>query len=213
VAHSSFISDRSVLALRGIGLILSLLGMAILHAVRAINGQAVLNDFQYFSTIVNWMILLWYLMYFLWRNQEQKLQVLYGRTKGALVVYIAVVSVVYSLLLAADHNPTGLLAFTNIVHHYLVPVVFVADYLLTDSTAYHWRASFEWLVFPLLYLGYALLVGAETGNYVYFFLDISNPDIGVSGLLTWIAILITFFIFLGLLVIVYSKKIIHRGRS
>jgi len=75
----------------------------------------------------------------------------------ALALWITVVGVVYHLTLAAQHNPEGLLAITNIAHHTIVPIGTVAIWLLAKPRAFiPFRAPLIWIAFPLRYGFYSL---------------------------------------------------------
>jgi hypothetical protein len=169
-------------------------------------GASVLYDFQFFVILVNWMILLWYILFFLWRDQVDNLFVLIGRVKGGLTVYIILASLSYILFLAPDHNATGLLAIINTIHRYLIPVIFTIDYFATFTRDLQWRSALEWVVFPMLYIAYAILLGADSGSYMYFFLDLNDPTIGLTGFIISFVILVALFWVVGILIILYNKR-------
>jgi FAR-17a/AIG1-like protein len=87
------------------------------------------------------------------------------------VVYMTVVGVVFSVLLR-DVDLGSLRPWINVVLHYVMPVVVVADWLLRPGTA---RGSGrDWLLVPagpLVYVVYVLVRGAIVGWYPYPFLD------------------------------------------
>jgi len=110
------------------------------------------------------------------------------------------------LLVAPNYNPTGVLGLTNAFHNYIIPLIFLIDFGLTSTRDFQWRSVLEWLVFPLLYLAYAMLLGADSGSYVYFFLDIKNPEVGINVFISWFLILIALFLIVGILIILYNKR-------
>jgi hypothetical protein len=93
------------------------------------------------------------------------------RLRGMAVVYMTVVGVVFSILLR-DVDLGSLRPWINVLLHYVMPVVVVADWLLRPGTA---RGSGrDWLLVPagpLLYVVYVLVRGAIVGWYPYPFLD------------------------------------------
>lgn len=93
--------------------------------------------------------------------------------RGAATVYILVVGIGFSVLLADLEGITlTAVPWDNTVLHYLVPVGVLVDYLVNRPTAtLRFTRSLAWLLFPLAYLAFALVRGAATGWYPYPFLD------------------------------------------
>lgn len=86
----------------------------------------------------------------------------------------------------AEFNFEGGFAFLHIVNPLLM---FVFYLFLSNQTKVKWQFLFTVLVMPIAYLIFALIFGATTGNYIYFFLDYSKYGVGytilfVSGILT-----------------------------
>lgn len=116
----------------------------------------------------------------------------YDRARGAATLYMAVVGLVFVTLLR-NVDLGGLLPWINIVHHYLMPVAVVADWLLVPPTHRPtWVDLLLFLTFPLAYVTYSLLRGALVGWYPYPFF---NPALvgGYGVVLQYvIGMLITF---------------------
>ncbi len=94
---------------------------------------------------------------------------------AALAAYIATVGIIYSLLLREMWNPEGLQKSADILLHDVVPLLFVAGWLFAFSKArLPWKIVLPWLVYPLAYLGFALIRGALTGRYPYPFIDVQQ---------------------------------------
>jgi hypothetical protein len=95
----------------------------------------------------------------------------YERARGAAALYMAVVGLVFAVLLR-DVDLGGLLPWVNTVHHYVMPIAVVADWLLVPppSRPTRWDVL-TFFALPLLYLGYALVRGAAVGWYPYPFLN------------------------------------------
>lgn len=95
--------------------------------------------------------------------------------RGAVTLYMAVTGLVYALLLSNEDVPLQI-PWVNAVVHGIMPLVFVADWLVAPPlrrVAY--RTALSWLAFPLLYLVYTLSRGAITDWYPYPFLDPTRP--------------------------------------
>jgi hypothetical protein len=103
----------------------------------------------------------------------------YEPARAAATLYMAVVGLVFVALLR-NVDLGGLLPWINNVHHYLMPVAVVADWVLAPPTrAPTTRDLLRLLLFPLGYVVYTLVRGALGGWYPYPFL---NPAVvGGSG--------------------------------
>jgi hypothetical protein len=100
------------------------------------------------------------------------------RLRGMAVVYMTVVGVVFSILLR-NVDLGSLRPWINVLLHYVMPVVVVADWLLRPGGAL--ASARDWLLVPagpLLYVVYVLGRGAIVGWYPYPFLD---PRLGGYG--------------------------------
>ena len=104
------------------------------------------------------------------------------RIPFALAAALVIIAAVYHLLLASMHHPEGLDWWTNIAHHTLVPAGGILWWLLfsKDQLA-GWRSLPIVMLVPLIYGAFALINGAVTGFYPYFFLDRST--LGLSAVL------------------------------
>lgn len=144
---------------------------------------------RYFTIVVNF-IMSWILIEAASRGRWRNFNAFTAAT-----VWIWVVGVVYHLLLAKGHNPTGIGVITNQVHHTIAPFGAFLIWILTRSRDYiPAREPFKWLIFPVLYTAYVLLRGHFDNTYPY---DFSNPDkLGWGGL--FISQTIFLFVFLGL---------------
>jgi hypothetical protein len=112
--------------------------------------------------------------------------------RGGAVVYMAVTGIVYSLLLRGADVDTALV-WVNVVVHYLMPVVMVADWLIDPPLErLSYRQGLLWLSFPLLWTIYTLIRGAIVGWYPYPFLDPANGGYA-SVTLYSLAILVVMF--------------------
>ena len=93
----------------------------------------------------------------------------------ALTTAIVIVAVVYHLLLAGDHHPEGLDWWTNLMFHTLIPAAFVLWWLIwSHHDGVRWQSLPVIMIWPIAYSAFALVHGAMTGFYAYFFLDPST---------------------------------------
>lgn len=138
--------------------------------------------------------------------------------RAAVAVAIAVVCLVYNFVLAPLWQPQGLFKMADVLLHYVAPVLFVLWWLLfaADGTT-RWRDIPYWLVYPLLYVIYAMLRAPLAGEVPYPFLDIAKN--GIGSVLTSILGILVLFVVLGALTVLADHAIAaaknsrHRGAS
>jgi len=88
---------------------------------------------------------------------------------------IAFVMVTYHLLLSDQVNPEGVGLLTDILSHYLVPILFVGYWwVLTPKETLRWRDPFVWFLYPLVYQVHVFIRGQLTGFYPYPFVDVNE---------------------------------------
>ena len=202
---SKFTSNTNIIIFRIFLLLMSISSYIFLHGYRILNQQALSQDFINFTNWTNYAVMIWLILFFIWRNDAQKVSKLYGFPKGLLTMSMTIVGIVYFVLLSADHNPPGILAFTTLQHHYIIPILFVVDFLLTNQEEYSWKWLPYWLIYPIIYLIFGLFYGYATDVWVYFFINI--PELGLGTFFMWFAVLLSLFSIFGALYIFISKKL------
>jgi hypothetical protein len=124
---------------------------------------------------------------------------------------MAIVGIVFSLLLR-DDDLGQLLPWVNFVHHYLMPVVVVADWLYQPPKAkLAVRQLGYWLIYPLVYVTYSLIRGAIVGFYPYPFLNPAKAGGPVSVALYCVGIAVLFLIVSWVLILLGNR--LTRGAS
>jgi hypothetical protein len=93
--------------------------------------------------------------------------------RGAATLYLAITGIVFSLLLAGlEGVEFTAVPWDNIVLHYLMPALIVADWALFPPAArIPFLRGLIWLAFPLAYVVYSLIRGHIAHWYPYPFLD------------------------------------------
>jgi hypothetical protein len=125
--------------------------------------------------------------------------------RGAVVVYVVVAGVIWNLFLTEEsmgYTPA------NILLHMLVPVLVIAEALLTDDVQprLHWWHPPIWLIYPAIYLVFALLLLNHSGRRIpYYFLDADR--IGAVGLALNVSLLAAMFLGVG-----YGVVLLNRWR-
>jgi hypothetical protein len=167
------------------------------------------SGFAYFTIQTNILVLFWWLAAIIRRNSPQRLNQIQGKIRGGVCMYISVTFLVFALVLQPGYTPgTSVAVFTNIALHYVLPLAFIIDWLLTERIVYDWNYLYYWVVYPFLYLFSALLYGYFTGIPLYFFLDYAYFPLGVF--LGMILGLIVVFLLIGSVVIAAARFIARK---
>jgi len=116
--------------------------------------------------------------------------------RTAVAVYIFVVDVIFYLLLRKVYDPTGFGAVLNLFLHYILPPLYVLDWLaFVPKQSLSYRQIAYWQIFPIVYAVLTMTRGAVTGYYPYPFLDAGKY--GYGQITINIAVLSAFFILLS----------------
>lgn len=140
-----------------------------LFAIHVPNGDDVANFFSFFTNLSNMFISVVFILSAIRLLRGQEDTGWFAGIRGAAVVYIVFVGLVFNTLLVGV--PVGDLApWVNVICHMILPVAGLVDWLLWPP---HRRialaTAFWWLSFPALYTAYSLLRGAALGWYPYPF--------------------------------------------
>lgn len=126
-----------------------------------------------------------------------------------IVVYIFIVGLVYNTILRYIWEPKGLQKWVDESLHVVVPLLFVFYWmLLVRKGSLKWIYPFRWLIYPAIYLVYALLRGVVSGFYAYPFINVTN--LGYNRVLLNAGGLMLIFITAGFL-LVGTDKIMSRS--
>lgn len=154
------------------------------------------NFFSYFTNLSNIfaaLVLIISAGYLAFRRKPSALDDI---IRCAAVIYMTITGVVYVLLLSGEDLGL-LLPWINIVLHYIMPLVVLADWLYQPQrTKLAFKQTLWWLVFPFAYLIYSLIRGPIAGWYPYPFL---NPDKvgGYGGVAVYCLVILVGFLAAG----------------
>lgn len=189
-------------------------GVISIAAFIAIGVQTVINEGN--NPLVNLALMLRY--FTIWSNMAAAILLGWVALRGrldariafALATALAMVGIVYHLLLSADHDPVGWDWYTNQMHHTVIPLATVFWWLAFSGVkATGWQTLPVVIAVPILYTGFALSVGAMSGFYPYFFLDL--PALGWGQLLINVVGLGLVFMAFGALLMGMRKLITARA--
>jgi hypothetical protein len=175
--------------------------------------QAAVNFFSYFTVIINLVVAVAFTCRLLPPDSRAYRTATDPRIATAIATYITIVGAVYSLLLRAVWNPTGLQLVADVALHDVLPVVYVLFWVIFvrhDATA-PWSDAARWLTVPLAYVSCALVRGAATGWYPYYFLDVGA--LGPGSVARVIVALAVAFWVVGLGFVALTRWLARRRRS
>jgi hypothetical protein len=87
-------------------------------------------------------------------------------------VWITMTGLGFHFLLSRTYHPAGLLAVSNLLLHYIVPIGVVLAWLLLESKgSYRTRELGFWAAYPLAYAAFSLFRGSLDGFYPYWFIN------------------------------------------
>lgn len=125
-------------------------------------------------------------------------------TITAIALYIFIVGLVYNTIFRFIWEPTGLQKWVDEALHVIIPLLFVILWLLfIPKGSLKWIHPFRWLIYPAIYLVYALLRGALSGFYAYPFINVMES--GYNRVLLNSAGLMLVFIIIGFLFVGIDK--------
>ena len=167
-----------------------------------------LNFFSYFTIQTNILVFITLLLsaLALAAGKGGRFDVL----RSAATVYILVVGIGFSLLLAGMEGIVlTAVPWDNTVLHYIIPAAMLIDFLIDrPKRALSFKKSLAWLLFPVLYVTYALTRGAMTGWYPYPFLNPATSGYGSVALT-----IISLFVLGLILIAVVTWLTAHKKRS
>jgi hypothetical protein len=126
-------------------------------------------------------------------------------------IIIMVTFLVYAVLLGEPFTLHFWNNIANLCYHVVAPVMFILDWFLFDR---HKSVSvldpILSLILPLCYVAVIEVMGIFSHRFPYFFLNADN--IGIGGVIGWVAILLVIFLVLGYVLFFYDKLVKKDGK-
>lgn len=131
--------------------------------------------------------------------------------KFAATIIISITFIAYGLLLGEPLSLNFWNNIANLCYHVACPVLFIIDTVLFDEhKSIGILDTFLATVLPVIYVVVIEIMGAHSGRYPYFFLDMAQ--LGFGGLMMWILILLALFLVIGYALFFYDKLIRVDGK-
>lgn len=188
-----------VIALRLIMGALAIAGAVTQFVLTIVTDFGIVNFFSYFTTLSNLFGGTVFIVgaILLWRGRGTG--EVAPAVRGAAVVYLAFVGIVFNTLLV-DADVGDLQPWVNLVHHMLMPLAVVVDWVLAPPRSRIGRRAIAWWMAVIAaYVVYSLVRGAITGFYAYPFFNPSAVG-GYGGVALYCAGMLIAFVLLAFLV-------------
>lgn len=180
------------------GLSLTAVGVQFV-AVTLAKGHSIVNFFSYFTNLSNIIVSVVLIVSAIRLARGATASTMDVAVRGASVVYIAFVGLVFNTLLR-DVDLGDLIPWVNAIVHFLVPIAAVIDWVVwPPRRPLPWSAVFYWMIFPAVYVAYSLIRGAVTDFYPYPFFSPVIQD-GYGGVAVYCAVMIVGFLVLAVLI-------------
>ncbi len=189
--------------------------LGILIQIGLLGGELRLSVLNYYTLMSNTLCLAYFFAAMVY--EANRGGTLLPALKGAVVLGITITGLVYHFMLSGSFQMQGTLSLSNMLLHYIVPVMAVMDWLLfSQKGRYSRKSPFIWLLVPDGYFIYAVIrvaLGASLGyggnRYPYPFL---NADaLGWRQVLINGAVLNLFFVVLGFVFVILDHLMARKA--
>jgi hypothetical protein len=135
---------------------------------------SLLRFFSYFTILTNILVALSITINFIFSATQAGKFFSDVRTKSAIALYIGIVGVIYNLVLRQLWNPQGWQLVADISLHSVIPFFYIVYWLFfVTKGKLEWKNALPWLIYPLAYLPWILIIGVTIKLYPYPFVDVS----------------------------------------
>jgi len=174
----------------------SLVGLVLSLRLTIIHGDSIVNFFSYFTTIGTTFACLMLLYSAVKLIRGQRFRRRDDLLRAMALIYMLLIAGVYFFLLR--NTPLGNDApWVNIVHHYVLPLALLADWIIQPPAGkITLRSIWLALIIPLAYLVYSLIRGAITGFYPYSFFNPAEQG-GYGGVIIYCVAMLAGFLLLS----------------
>ncbi|MHA1451380.1 MAG: Pr6Pr family membrane protein [Promethearchaeota archaeon] len=165
---------------------------------------AILRPYRYYTIQTNLIASIWLTLSVIFQKKPNKFKKINGSLKGAVVLYITVTFLIYAVFLDKLYTPpTWHEWIVDTSTHYVVPVGLIINYLFDWGEKSRWISLLWWIIYPICYLGFTVIHGTITGDYLYPFFNI--PVVGIGGFFMWFGIFLFIFLVFGCLYLGYNR--------
>ena len=135
-------------------------------------------------------------------------------TVTAITVYITIVGIVYNVILRSLWEPEGMQKTVDELLHSVIPALLIIFWLVfVPIEQLKWKNAFPWLIYPILYMTYAIIHGAITKFYPYPFVDVNALGYNRALLNAGGILLVIFLLSLALIATGKLMKKLDNGKK
>ncbi len=170
-----------------------------LFAIHIPRGYSVVNYFTYFTNLSNLIIGTVFIVSAVRLLRAESPSQRDTALRGAAVVYIAFVGIVFNTLLTGA-DLSGINPAVNVILHMVLPIVAMLDWILwPPRNRLPFSVVWWWMIFPAVYAIFSVVRGAFDGVYPYPFF---NPDTagGYGGVLLYCLGMVAAFFVLAVII-------------
>lgn len=209
--NKELLNEKNILILRIITCVICWINILIMiipsvsNAILSASLEGMGFMFSTYTFQSNLWVVLWLTIALVYAKKEEKPFILGPMVRGAVTLYITVTLIIFALLLQIFYFPTEPLAIiTNVLAHYLVPILFLIDWYFTKGKEHYERKyALYWLIYPFIYLGYSVILELTTGVNIYYFISINQFG---ALMIVFVVLLTLFFYGLGRLLIFVNQR-------
>ena len=159
-----------------------------------------LRFFAFFTIDTNIIVALCFSFIFLGNKTRLGRFFSKASTVTAITVYITIVGIVYNVILRSEWDPQGMQKIVDELLHSVIPALFIIFWLVfVPIEQLKWKNAFPWLIYPVVYMAYAIIHGAITKFYPYPFVDVNKLGYNKALLNAGGVLLIIFLLSLSLI--------------
>ena len=162
--------------------------------------EKVLRFFGYFTVDTNILVALSFTFIALQSNSNLGRFFRKVSTVTAITAYIIIVGITYNVFLRSTWNPQGMQKLVDELLHSVIPIVYVIFWVaFVPAEKLKWKDSFPWLIYPIVYMIYAIIFGAITKYYPYPFVDVNELGYNKALINAGLVLVIMFLLSLALI--------------
>jgi hypothetical protein len=164
------------------------------------SGEALLRFFGYFTIDTNILVAVSFTLIVLNSNSRLSKFFTKASTVTAITAYIIIVGITYNVFLRSEWNPEGLQKLVDELLHSVIPIVYVIFWVaFVPAEKLKWKFAFLWLIYPIIYMIYAIILGAITKHYPYPFVDVNDLGYNKAMINAGLVLLTMFLLSLALI--------------
>lgn len=162
--------------------------------------EKVLRFFGYFTVDTNILVALSFTFIALESTSGLGKFFTKASTATSITAYIIIVGITYNVFLRSTWNPQGMQKLVDELLHSVIPTVYVIFWVaFVPAEKLKWKHSLLWLIYPFVYMIYAIIFGAITKYYPYPFVDVNELGQNKALINAGLVLVIMFLLSLALI--------------